>query len=84
MPNKALQIKRIREKRAMANLAKIRKGDKVRLFDCLEAEAECNAGRLFLVLDEPKEICGKYCFRLEGKGWFDAGCVELAEKGDPQ
>ena len=82
MPNKALQIKRIREKRAMANLAKIRKGDKVRLFDC--GEAEYNAGRLFLVLDEPKEIGGTWCFRLEGKGWFDAGCVELAEKGDPQ
>ena len=79
MPNKALQIKRVREKRAMANLAKIRKGDKVRLFDCFEAER--NAGRLFLVLDEPKEICGTWCFRLEGKGWFDAGCVELAEEG---
>ncbi len=82
MTNKALQIKRVREKRAMANLAKIRKGDKVRLYDCFEAEH--NAGRLFLVLDEPKEICGTWCFRLEGKGWFDAGCVELAEKGDQQ
>lgn len=102
MPNKALQIKRVREerkrvvanfakmlerdrvreKRALTNLAEVRKGDKVRLINCLDAE--CSAGRLFLVLSEPKEVCGTWYFLLEGKGWFNAGCVELAEKGDPQ
>ena len=100
MPNKASQIERVREEmataglakmrerdrvreeRAMANLAKIRKGDLVRLVDCFEAE--CSAGRLFFVLDEPREICGTWYLRLGEKGWFNVGCVELAEKGDPQ
>ena len=65
------------EQRTKKALATIRKGDKVKIVNCLEAER--NAGKTFEVLSEPYELCGTWCVYLEEKRAFDIACLEKVE-----
>lgn len=58
-------------------LATIRKGDKVKIVNCLEAERA--EGKTFEVLSEPWEVCGAWCVKITGKGAFDIACLEKVE-----
>lgn len=58
-------------------LATIRKGDTVKIVNCLEADR--NEGKTFEVLSEPYELCGAWCVYLEKKGAFDIACLEKVE-----
>ena len=63
--------------RTMNALALIRKGDKVKIVHC--AEAESHAGETFKVISEPYQICGTWCVKIEQEGTFDIGCLEKVE-----
>lgn len=71
-----MQTKKYRERqqRTMSALATIRKGDRVKIVNCLEAERY--SGETFEVLSEPYQICGTWCVKIERKGTFDIGCLE--------
>lgn len=63
------------QKKAMDNLAKIRKGDSVKMVNCFEAEKY--AGQVFTVTTEPYQISCTWCVGLEGRrGGFDIACLE--------
>lgn len=68
---------RERQQRTMTALATIRKGDRVKIVHCLEAERY--EGETFEVLSEPYQIGGTWCVKIERKGTFDIGCLEKVE-----
>ncbi len=59
-----------------SKLATIHKGDKVKIVNCTALgynclEAERHKGEVLEVLDEPKQMGGGWCLKIEKEGWFD-------------
>ena len=74
----------LRKKIESSKLVSIKKGDKVKLVNCDALGYKCfeaarHAGEVLEVLDEPRQIGGSWCLRIEKEGWFDIIFLEKVE-----
>lgn len=82
MPGDLQRDVRRMDERTKEALVTIKKGDYVILYDCFEAEIF--GDKKFKVVDDPiRTKFGKYLFRLEGIGYYEAGRLKKVE-GDKQ